>query len=346
MSSLTYEKSAKRRRGFTLVELLVVIAIIGVLVGLLLPAVQAAREAARRMQCSNNLKQLALGSLNFEETHGFYPSNGWGWKWVGDPDRGFGKSQPGSWMYHLLSFIEQPALAELGRGLPLAEREKAIGDLVQNYPLPVFYCPSRRAAMPYTAVSAYARNPANAENPDGGDIQQCVRNDYAINGGMVEDKFFGPSGGGPANYTQGDTTFHWPDISDFVGISCNRSETRIAQVIDGTSNTFLCGEKNLNPDDYENGEDAGDNQSCYTGDSRDVARFADESSYGRPLQDTPGVSLNYDFGGPHPGIFMMAMCDGSVTSVSYDISRDLYVRFIHRSDEGGVIEGLIHPLED
>ena len=344
MSSSTNGKSAKRRRGFTLVELLVVIAIIGVLVGLLLPAVQAARESARRMQCSNNLKQLALASLNFEDTYGFYPSNGWGWKWVGDPDRGVGKSQPGSWMYHLLPFIEQPALAEMGKGLPSSERRKVLGDLVQNYPIPMYYCPSRRAATPYPAVSSYAKRPANAENPDGGDILQCVRNDYAINGGMVEDVFFGPGFGGPDNYTVADTTFKWPDISDFVGISCSRSETRIAQVTDGTSNTFLIGEKNLNPDDYENGQDAGDNQSCFTGDSRDVARFADESSYGRPLPDTPGIRPNYDFGGPHPGVFMMSMCDGSVSAISYDITRDLYVRSLHRSDAGGDIEGLIHPL--
>ena len=77
------------RAAFTLVELLTVVAIVGVLVALLLPAVQSAREAARRVACGNNVRQLALGCLQHHDQQGFFPSGGWGWCWTGDPDRDF-----------------------------------------------------------------------------------------------------------------------------------------------------------------------------------------------------------------------------------------------------------------
>ena len=87
-----YPARSPRERGFTLVELLVVIAIIGILIALLLPAVQAAREAARRVQCANQIRQLATGSLLHLDSQGHLPCGGWKWTWVGDPDRGFGSA--------------------------------------------------------------------------------------------------------------------------------------------------------------------------------------------------------------------------------------------------------------
>ena len=134
------------RSGFTLVEVLVVITIIGVLVALLLPAVQAAREAGRLTQCHNNLRQLGLAFLTHESSQDL-PTGGWGGFWVGDPDRGFDKRQPGGWGYNTLPYIDQVAVHDLGSSRPGHERDYAAqgGLQLATMLLPLCICPTRRA---------------------------------------------------------------------------------------------------------------------------------------------------------------------------------------------------------
>ncbi len=115
-----------RNSGFTLVELLVVITIIGILIGMLLPAVNSARESGRNAQCKNNLAQMGKACLAHEEAQGIFPTGGWGWFWVGDPDRGYGDQQPGGWIYNILPHTEMNALHDLGRYGSQSVKQQAV----------------------------------------------------------------------------------------------------------------------------------------------------------------------------------------------------------------------------
>ncbi len=316
------------RCGFTLVELLVVIAIIGILISLMLPAVQAAREAGRRVQCQNHAKQIGLAFVLHQETYGFYPSAGWGWHWLGDPDRGIGKKQPGSWCYSILPFLEQGPLHKLGAdGQPdvITDAQKAGAAQASQIPLSVFHCPTRRAVRPYPHVLLAAVPGGHAWNGDA--VTVMSRTDYAANAGDTQ--VFWHEGPNPTDAFAGKG--FW-DMSASTGLCHQRSEVKIAQVFDGTSNTYMVGEKYLNPDHYDSGLDPSDDQSMLAGDDYDMNKWTDEP----PLQDRPGLAEAWRFGSAHPGVFMMTLCDGSTRPINFQIDRDVHRYLGNRKDRKAV----------
>jgi prepilin-type N-terminal cleavage/methylation domain-containing protein/prepilin-type processing-associated H-X9-DG protein len=335
------------RSAFTLVELLVVIAIIGILVALLLPAIQAAREAARRSQCTSQLKQLVTGGMNHESTMKHYPTGGWGWEWVGDADRGFGQEQPGGWCYNILPFIEETVKHDLPKdGDPIVETPRQLegARVMLIDPITIISCPTRGNGLtgPTEKVPKFAKNsaaiPAGEINPYVG------HSDYAANAGDVS---IGGGVRGPLTLAIGaDPTFTgWltvnktgllrttnegydPKNPEFTGISFQRSEVRIQHVTDGTSKTYFCGEKYLDPSLFFTKEETGDNETWCTGHNNDNFR----TTASPPKQDEHGYENGNLFGSAHSSVWNVAFCDGHVEAMSYDIDPAIHKSYGNRKD--------------
>jgi len=308
-----------RRSAFTLVELLVVIAIIGMLVGLLLPAVQQAREAARQMQCGNNLKQMGLAALNHESTIKCLPTGGWTPFWSGDPDMAFGLTQPGGWAYSLLPYLEQQALWALGQdGVEEinSTQENGASTRAQS-PIGVFLCPSRRTNKLYPYKGVKLHNMASTS--------QVGKNDYA---GNAADGSSSPSGmGGSSPNTNAGGKKLQPNSNNKGVIFC-KSQVQIGEIRDGTSNTLLIGEKYVQPEHYETGSATGDDLTQFQGCDDDSIR----NTSTLPFQDRSSFNTGAAFGSVHAGTFGSVLCDGSVQKISYSIDQQTFIYLGRRAD--------------
>jgi len=240
-------------RGFTLIELLVVIAIIAILIGLLLPAVQKVREAAARMKCQNNLKQLALAAHNYESTTGVLPPAGKGYGFCGNPTNPGGDKQVlnMSGFILLLPYIEQTALfGQLDLNMPFSDVIWDNGGVVRN------------TAGVYSGAPWMGNTSANGTTPT---VNMPFMN-------TVLQNFICPMDGGPrdsatstfpnrygvgASLTGQRTNYEFITVTNSDFGTCNwwktaapgvrymfgeNSATKIAAIIDGTSNTFMFGE--------------------------------------------------------------------------------------------------------
>jgi len=322
----------RSRTGFTLIELLVVIAIIAVLIGLLLPAIQKVREAATRMSCANNLKQLGLATHNFHDANGSMPTNGANWGDLGTFDHSSASNK--SFAVHLLPFLEQGNVININN---MAQ--------IRSIQLKAMMCPAR---PPRIAVE-----PGSGNRLVMGDYAAAVTdwstpwNDSAsIRGAIVR----AATGTLPGGTTTGHDTG-----SGTVNVRTT-STINLAGFPDGTSNTILFGEKkvgiglspemdnpgwnvqgvpiygsNINLNGYSWWEIPGwsagwewvSMRTSQTGPSADTERGPDSCGAGCNVQV---------FGSRHTGGLNVVMCDGSVQFIRYGLSNAVWRALCVRDD--------------
>lgn len=306
----------RTRIGITLIELVVVVSIIAVLASLLMVAVQQAREGGRDLSCINNLRQFAISSQTHVATHGHFPASGWGSNWVPVRDRGSGVKQPGGWMYNLLPFLEATTMHELGASEDEVRAGLEIGRVEEFNSLihPSFVCPTK---LPPNNDRMYSGT-AWSGRAHGG-----YPSSYAINAGSSS--IFGELVG-PASLDFSDFSSLWPaNVKPANGLACPGQLLRPKDVTDGMSLTIFAGEKYVvrNRRNY-----IGDTLSPWFGFSLSSVRYVVLP----PFRDGDPHGDPQSFGSAHQSHFNVAMCDGSIRRVSFDVSQNVLVGLGVRND--------------
>ena len=319
-----------RRRAFTLVELLVVIAIIGVLVALLLPAIQAAREAARRTQCFNNLKQMGLALQNHLGAQRAFPQGGSEpWHDEGNPKSQFGKGY--GWLVQILPYVENEALRNVSKGYGAGDRARDLE--VRKTPVGMYFCPSRRQNI--------VRFASGAEDCSKG----CALNDYAsatpsnkLNPAAPHhDPWFwqGVAHGNVESLPS--KAFPNPDAG-YKGVITRAIASppcKDKDITDGMSNTMALGEKRVYINRYEIG-DWCDDIGWTDGWDPDIIRYTGylpgpDVNEGQPTG--PPNDVGWHFGSAHSTGVNVVFADGHVTLLAYDIDLVMFNALGHRQDD-------------
>jgi prepilin-type N-terminal cleavage/methylation domain-containing protein/prepilin-type processing-associated H-X9-DG protein len=310
-----------RRAGFTLIELLVVIAIIGVLIALLLPAVQAAREAARRAQCVNNLKQLALAAQNYHDANGCFPAGSYSNYNGGPPGStctGYPCKYPENFscFVRMLPFTEQSAMYNAVNFNMTSSNWENI--TISSVQLNILVCPSDTNMKPVPLGSATANQGFNFVPP--------------LPASTGYNQTFSSYGGNAGTFDFGYITYYaQSQLDQYNGVIYNDSSVKIADVTDGTSNTFIFGEHSHgNLFKYDPGFANSDN-SWNSGRWYDTL-FATYFAPNQPAQPIPpSGSIKTIFGNnnyyyptmaasQHPGGCNFAFCDGSVKFIKNTVN--------------------------
>jgi len=298
------------RNGFTLVELLVVIAIIGILISLLLPAVQAAREAARRMSCTNNLKQVGLALHMFHDVHKKFPA---GWQSY-DPATGepFWFGTPGwAWSAHILPFLEQSNVQDrlVHFGLPIADPANAGARTLE---LAVFRCPSDTGEETFMLEGG-----GPSAGPDVSFPIEMATGNYIGVFGTRDFHFVCHPGFAEYNKCMGNGTFYLNE------------RNRFRDILDGLSNTLFVGERasRLAPSTWVGVVPGGEHA---------VARVAGVGAY-PPNSEAAPEHYFHNFSSYHPAGTNFLAGDGSVKMITETIDMQTYAALCTR--RGGEIVG-------
>ena len=297
------------RDAFSLIELLVVIAIISVLVALLLPAVQQSREAARRSQCRNNLKQMGVAIHNFHDQHSSLP-----------PSRNYDHFT--SWAFLILPHLENFNLfstwdAEL--------KYYYQGDEARLTPIPVYFCPTRRNGEQVSTHNDDIYSPHESSGHVPG-----ITSDYASSAGYGPGWNWVDSNGamimGIAE-TEPPTVPAGSYAPPGARLSTWRSRTAFRDLVDGTTHTFLVGEKHMRPSRWGVAPEDG---AVYNGDH--PGNFSRCGGPGYPLAKSPTDLYKNNFGSYHDAMCNFLLADGSVRSVNVFIATDILGRLTVRND--------------